>query len=78
VFVRAVRRRFRDDTTDPTIYWIRAGAVTGLIAIALQELVEFSLQCPGNAVLCVVLMGIAAGRLPHRKTLRQERCSGPC
>jgi len=69
VFVRAVRRRFRDETTDPTIYWIRAGAVTGLIAIALQEIVEFSLQCPGNAVLCVVLMGIAAGRLPHRRTL---------
>jgi hypothetical protein len=34
-------------------------AVTGILAIALQELVEFSLQIPGNAVLFVVLMAVA-------------------
>ncbi len=39
---------------------------SGLLAIALQEIVEFSLQVPGNAVLCCTLMAIAAGKLPHR------------
>ncbi len=32
-------------------HWLRAGAAVGLVAIALQSLVEFSLQMPGNAAL---------------------------
>ncbi len=65
---------------DEMIYWIRVGAVTGLsreaggdcirVAIALQEVGEFSLQMPGNAALLVVLMALAAGRLPHRRASR--------
>ena len=66
LFAREVRRRFRDDTDDSTTYWIRVGAVTGLLAIGLQETVEFSLQMPGNAALFCTLMAIAAARLPHR------------
>ena len=66
LFIREVRRRFRDDTDDQMTYWIRAGAVTGLVAIGLQEIVEFSLQMPGNAALFVTLMAVAAGKLPHR------------
>jgi hypothetical protein len=31
----------------------------GLVAVALQSIVEFSLQMPGNAALCAVLVGIA-------------------
>jgi O-antigen ligase len=62
VFSREVRRRFRLDGADGGSDWIRVGAVTGLIAMALQELVEFSLQMPGNAVLFVVLCAIAAHR----------------
>jgi len=69
LFIREVRRRFRDDTDDQMTYWIRAGAVTGLIAIGLQEIVEFSLQMPGNAALFCTLMAIAAGKLPHRRRL---------
>jgi O-antigen ligase len=75
VFVREVRRRFRDDTNDETTYWIRVGAVTGIVAIALQEIVEFSLQMPGNAALFAVLMAISAGRLPHRASVRARRSS---
>jgi O-antigen ligase len=67
LFVREVRRRFREGRDDRTGYWIRLGAVTGLVAIAFQEIVEFSLQMPGNAALFCVLMALAAGRLPHRK-----------
>jgi O-antigen ligase len=59
VFIREVRRRFRERADDETTWWLRAGAVTGLTAIALQETVEFSLQMPGNAVLFAVLVGIA-------------------
>ncbi len=58
-FVRQIRRRFREAQDDTMTYWLRAGAVTGLVAIALQEVVEFSLQMPGNAVLFVVLAAIA-------------------
>jgi len=55
---RAIGRRFRDDP-DPESYWVRVGAVIGLLAIGLQSLVEFSLQMPGNAALFVVLVAMA-------------------
>ncbi len=49
-------------------HWIRVGATTGLIAIALQSLVEFSLQMPGNAVFAVVLLALALHETPaHRR-----------
>jgi O-antigen ligase len=40
-------------------YWVRAGATVGLAAMAVQELVDFSLQVPGNAVLFALLAAIA-------------------
>jgi hypothetical protein len=67
VFVRAVRRRFAQETSVST-YWIRRGAVVGLLAIALQEIVEFSLQMPGNAFLFAVLCAIALHRTPLPRT----------
>lgn len=70
LFAREVRRRFRNDTPDRLTYWARVGAVAGLLAIGLQEIVDFSLQMPGNAALCAVVMAIAAGRLPHREGFR--------
>jgi O-antigen ligase len=62
---REIRRRFRDPHGDETTYWIRVGAVTGLIAIALQSIVEFSLQIPANAMLFACLCGIAIHRAPE-------------
>ncbi len=35
------------------------GAVTGLLAIAVQSLVEFSLHMPGNAALVAVVPELA-------------------
>ena len=55
--ITGIRRRLRDDVG--SIWWIRIGAVSGLLAIAAQSLVEFSLQMPGNAALFAVLCGIA-------------------
>jgi len=56
-FAWEVRRRFRQDVG--SIWWIRLGAVIGLVAIALQSIGEFSLQMPGNAALFAVVAGIA-------------------
>jgi O-antigen ligase len=63
MLARDIRRRFADSTGSS--YWIRLGAVTGLIAIGVQSTVEFSLQMPGNAALCAVLAGIALHRDPR-------------
>jgi hypothetical protein len=65
-FLVVVRRRFAQETI-PSIYWIRAGAVVGLLAIALQEIVEFSLQVPGNAFLFIVLCAIPMHRSRESK-----------
>jgi O-antigen ligase len=59
VLIREIRRRFREPTDDTMGYWLRVGATTGLVAIALQETVEFSLQMPGIAALFVVVAAIA-------------------
>jgi O-antigen ligase len=61
VFVARVARRFRESSSDSD-YWIRIGAVTGILAIAFQEAVDFSLQMPGNAALFVVLLVLASRR----------------
>ena len=45
--------------------WLRVGAVIGLLSIAAQSLVEFSLQMPGNAALFALLAGIALHQSPN-------------
>lgn len=61
-FVVEIRRRFQETADDVTTYWLRAGAVTGLVAIAVMEVFDFTLQMPGAAVLFVVLAAIAIHR----------------
>ena len=72
-FLRDVLRRFRSGADDETTYWIRAGAVTGLAAIALQELVDFSLQMPGNMLMFTVLCAIAVHRATDTVPLSIDR-----
>jgi putative inorganic carbon (HCO3(-)) transporter len=67
LFLRTLRRRFRDSVDDPATAWIRFGAAAGVLAVALQSFVEFSLQMPGNAALFVVLLGIAMHRPPSAR-----------
>jgi O-antigen ligase len=77
IFVWRIRRRFQGSSDDAN-YWIRVGAVTGLVAVALQEVVDFSLQMPGNAALFVILAALASRRVaqvesfasPHKKRQR--------
>ena len=76
MLARAIRRRFASHQDDGMTYWLRVGATTGLIAIGLQSLVEFSLQMPGNAALCVVLMAIALHEPPVRQRQGSNRQHG--
>jgi len=62
--VHGIRRRFTEEDGRSKTYWLRFGASMGLLAIALQSIVEFSLQLPGNAVLFVVLCAAALHRMP--------------
>jgi O-antigen ligase len=60
--VSTIRHRLRSADDDAMTYWIRRGAVAGLLGIAAQSVMEFSLQMPGNAVLFVILLAIALHR----------------
>jgi O-antigen ligase len=52
-----IRRRLGADRTP--IYWVRAGAVSGLIAVAVQSVWETGLRLPANGMLFAVLAAIA-------------------
>ena len=56
-FVVVVRRRLA--ASDGPAYWVRLGAVAGIVAVAVQSAVDFSLQMPGNAALFATLCGVA-------------------
>lgn len=70
LFIREVRRRFRERRDDTMTSWLRAGAVTGLVAIAVQEVSDFTLQMPGAAALFVMLAAVAIHE-PHHVAHRQ-------
>jgi O-antigen ligase len=52
-----MRRTLIADRT--AIYWVRAGAVSGLIAVAVQSFWETGLRVPANGLLFAVLAAIA-------------------
>lgn len=52
-----VRRSLGADRTP--IYWVRAGAVGGLVAVAVQSLWETGLRVPANGLLFAVVAAIA-------------------
>lgn len=66
MLARAVRRTLRAAAGESRGYWIRAGAAVGMLAIACQEAVEFSLQIPANALLFSTLAAMATA--PVRST----------
>jgi len=76
---REIGRRFQENADDTVSYWTRIGATTGLVAIALQDVVEFSLQIPGIAVLFAVAAAIAirpAGDRTERDRPAADRTDG--
>jgi len=76
VFIGLVYRRLRD-ATDEQGCWVRAGAVSGLLGVALQDTVEFSLQMPGNAALFAVLAAVAIHAPEQSRTHRRSRHAYP-
>ncbi len=61
-------RRLREDRT--AIYWLRAGATAGIVALVTQNMVEMTLRVPANAVLFAILAAIAVHE-GTRDTTRQ-------
>ena len=59
LFAWIAAARLREDRANRQSLWLRIGAVTGLVAIALQSSLDFSLQLPGNAVMCATLVALA-------------------
>ena len=57
-----VFRRLRQREEDLIACWVRRGAAAGLAGILVQSSVAFSLQMPGNAVMCGVLLALALAR----------------
>jgi O-antigen ligase len=55
---REIHRRMQRDGPGSS-WWLRRAAVTAIVAIGLQETVEFSLQMPGNAALFAVVCALA-------------------
>jgi O-antigen ligase len=69
MFVAGIRRRFHEAPKVGITYWLRVGAVIGLVSIGLQSLVEFSLQMPGNAALFAVLAAVALHQSPRLRSV---------
>jgi O-antigen ligase len=59
LLTRAIVGNVRAARPESRGYWIRAGAAIGMVAIAIQEVVEFSLQIPVNAFLFATLAAAA-------------------
>lgn len=59
VFLVIVAKRFRAFPARDWSWWARMGAVTGMAAVGLQEVGEFSLQIPANAYLFALLAALA-------------------
>lgn len=71
--VALARRRLLAEHS--AVYWIRAGAATGLIAVAVQSLWETGLRMPANMALFAVTAAIAvhAPRRAHHRHHHAER-----
>ncbi len=76
---RQIARHLSADRT--AMFWVRAGAASGLTAVLVQSIWETGLTLPANAVLFAVLAGIAlheTGQRPSRRLMivpRVERSS---
>jgi O-antigen ligase len=67
-FITEVHQRFQETPCGHSTHWIRIGAVLGVSLMAAQEMVDFSLQIPGNAALFAVLAAIAVHRTHPMRT----------
>jgi O-antigen ligase len=61
--IRQIRARLRADRS--SMYWVRVGAVSGMVAVAVQSLWETGLRVPANTLLFAVLAAIALHSAPE-------------
>lgn len=69
----AIRQRFAAAADDAVTYWVRTGATVGILAVAAQSFVEFSLQMPGNAAVFVVLLAMVLHEATSRRRSEDAR-----
>ena len=62
--IAAIRSRLRNDRS--SMYWVRAGAASGLVAVAVQSIWETGLRVPANTLLFAALAAIAIYRPADR------------
>ena len=70
LFIRAARHRLRSHTAADE-GMLRSGALAGVLAVTVQETVEFSLQIPANAALFAIAIAVAL----HANTARASNLS---
>lgn len=68
-FARAAWERLRADRSG--MYWIRAGAASGLVGVAIQSLLETGLTTPANAALAAVAAAVVT-HVPPRVVSGRE------
>jgi O-antigen ligase len=76
VFVRDVRRSLYQSRGEAS-WWLRAGAVASVIAMAFQETVDFSLQMPGNAALFAAVCAVALHTGPPKSQADENTADAP-
>ena len=67
----AIVRRLRADHT--AMFWIRAGAIAGIVAVAVQSLFDTGLRTPANGVLFAIVAAIAVHERESNRRDRGER-----
>lgn len=70
-----VVRRLQEDGS--AVYWMRAGAASGLLAVAIQSIWDTGVRLPANAVLMAILAAIAMHEPERRGQTRVGRWAWP-
>jgi len=70
-FIVGCARKLRADRSPA--FWLRAGAVGGLVAAAVQSIADVPLRMGANGALFAVLAGIASAELTSRSGRSQKR-----
>jgi hypothetical protein len=64
--VISIGRRLRADRS--ALFWVRAGAASGIAGLAMQNMWEMTLRVPANAVLFAILAAVALAEPASRET----------
>ena len=75
--VAAIALMARDLRRDRSaIFWLRAGAVSGIVAVAVQSIWDTGLRTPANGVLFAVVAAAAVYEVPASRTPRTDPDNG--